>query len=113
MAVDRSAQLPSASARSTSTTPTPRRSATSRSEEHTSELQSLRHLVCRLLLEKKKEKHSRYRGKPCFSGHRVGDLRHGLPRPQNDGGSGEAEIRGAPGGKESDSPRTSRHATSN
>src|SRR5205814_10659780 len=29
--------------------------ATIRSEEHTSELQSLRHLVCRLLLEKKKE----------------------------------------------------------
>src|SRR5438045_7489012 len=28
--------------------------ATARSEEHTSELQSLRHLVCRLLLEKKK-----------------------------------------------------------
>src|SRR5258705_13975503 len=28
-----------------------------RSEEHTSELQSLRHLVCRLLLEKKKQKH--------------------------------------------------------
>src|SRR5262245_64456453 len=27
--------------------------AVSRSEEHTSELQSLRHLVCRLLLEKK------------------------------------------------------------
>src|ERR1035441_10887507 len=27
---------------------------TPRSEEHTSELQSLRHLVCRLLLEKKK-----------------------------------------------------------
>src|SRR5258705_10223646 len=27
----------------------------SRSEEHTSELQSLRHLVCRLLLEKKKQ----------------------------------------------------------
>src|SRR5205814_10228188 len=34
----------------------PRSSAfdTERSEEHTSELQSLRHLVCRLLLEKKK-----------------------------------------------------------
>src|SRR5438045_9733094 len=32
-----------------------RGSARSRSEEHTSELQSLRHLVCRLLLEKKKE----------------------------------------------------------
>src|SRR5436853_4916693 len=28
---------------------------TCRSEEHTSELQSLRHLVCRLLLEKKKK----------------------------------------------------------
>src|ERR1039458_10797855 len=27
-----------------------------RSEEHTSELQSLRHLVCRLLLEKKQKK---------------------------------------------------------
>src|SRR5262245_64924948 len=30
-----------------------------RSEEHTSELQSLRHLVCRLLLEKKKNKKKR------------------------------------------------------
>src|SRR5258705_1744433 len=29
-----------------------------RSEEHTSELQSLRHLVCRLLLEKKKPTHT-------------------------------------------------------
>src|SRR5690625_6952554 len=29
-----------------------------RSEEHTSELQSRGHLVCRLLLEKKKNKHS-------------------------------------------------------
>src|SRR5438045_5453985 len=33
-----------------------------RSEEHTSELQSLRHLVCRLLLEKKK-------GSPCSTIH--------------------------------------------
>src|SRR5437899_4796664 len=32
-----------------------------RSEEHTSELQSLRHLVCRLLLEKKKKLND----KPC------------------------------------------------
>src|SRR5258705_4900963 len=35
-----------------------------RSEEHTSELQSLRHLVCRLLLEKKnikKSPHSTYK----------------------------------------------------
>src|SRR5262245_64559986 len=30
--------------------------SSARSEEHTSELQSLRHLVCRLLLEKKKTK---------------------------------------------------------
>src|SRR5205823_7860082 len=30
---------------------------TTRSEEHTSELQSLAYLVCRLLLEKKKKKH--------------------------------------------------------
>src|SRR5947199_7035250 len=32
---------------------------TRRSEEHTSELQSLRHLVCRLLLEKKKSRADR------------------------------------------------------
>src|SRR5437899_9338679 len=32
----------------------PPENVTPRSEEHTSELQSLRHLVCRLLLEKKK-----------------------------------------------------------
>src|SRR5258705_7903643 len=32
------------------------RESMARSEEHTSELQSLRHLVCRLLLEKKKNK---------------------------------------------------------
>src|SRR5258708_29904323 len=31
-----------------------------RSEEHTSELQSPDHLVCRLLLEKKKKQHKRY-----------------------------------------------------
>src|SRR5205823_7025424 len=33
-----------------------RRAALERSEEHTSELQSLAYLVCRLLLEKKKKK---------------------------------------------------------
>src|SRR2546425_1225029 len=32
-----------------------------RSEEHTSELQSLAYLVCRLLLEKKKKKRKRYK----------------------------------------------------
>src|SRR3989441_12050741 len=35
-----------------------------RSEEHTSELQSLAYLVCRLLLEKKKKKRRRYRAAP-------------------------------------------------
>src|SRR5690554_7783695 len=34
------------------------RKATDRSEEHTSELQSRPHLVCRLLLEKKKKQHT-------------------------------------------------------
>src|SRR5205814_9502330 len=34
--------------------PDPGQAYQERSEEHTSELQSLRHLVCRLLLEKKK-----------------------------------------------------------
>src|SRR5262245_64279732 len=34
-----------------------------RSEEHTSELQSLRHLVCRLLLEKKKKKKKKTKSK--------------------------------------------------
>src|SRR5947199_2155696 len=34
------------------------RIALRRSEEHTSELQSLRHLVCRLLLEKKKDRNA-------------------------------------------------------
>src|SRR5437899_9798511 len=43
--------------RRSATLPAPRRPspAAPRSEEHTSELQSLRHLVCRLLLEKKKK----------------------------------------------------------
>src|SRR2546425_6444067 len=35
------------------------RNAGARSEEHTSELQSLAYLVCRLLLEKKKKTHRR------------------------------------------------------
>src|SRR3989441_9636200 len=36
------------------------RAGETRSEEHTSELQSLAYLVCRLLLEKKKKKTSRH-----------------------------------------------------
>src|SRR5690554_7343469 len=38
--------------------PLPDRKQTPRSEEHTSELQSRPHLVCRLLLEKKKKNRS-------------------------------------------------------
>src|SRR5438093_4843403 len=39
----------------------PTRSAMTRSEEHTSELQSLTNLVCRLLLEKKKQQNKESR----------------------------------------------------
>src|SRR2546422_7357130 len=46
---------------------------TIRSEEHTSELQSRLHLVCRLLLEKKKKKTSR----------RTSDSRATTPRPHD------------------------------
>src|SRR5437773_8438392 len=46
----------------------------SRSEEHTSELQSHHDLVCRLLLEKKKEKH-RHEELNQFDRNRI-DLRH-------------------------------------
>src|SRR5258705_1293630 len=42
-----------------------------RSEEHTSELQSLRHLVCRLLLEKKKAQATRTNCGPCVFRRRV------------------------------------------
>src|SRR5690625_5760710 len=51
----------------------------SRSEEHTSELQSRGHLVCRLLLEKKNVMHGLPAG---HEGHRVGGQhiynKHGL-----------------------------------
>src|SRR5947199_325673 len=46
--------------------PRPRRPFRSRSEEHTSELQSLRHLVCRLLLEKKKKKNYSHIYYECY-----------------------------------------------
>src|SRR5262245_63840517 len=42
-----------------------RRGLRLRSEEHTSELQSLRHLVCRLLLEKKKKRYVQYTRSLC------------------------------------------------
>src|SRR2546422_2801190 len=38
-----------------------------RSEEHTSELQSRLHLVCRLLLEKKKQLHTGLAGQPVLA----------------------------------------------
>src|SRR5689334_23395833 len=40
--------------------PTGLANSSGRSEEHTSELQSQFHLVCRLLLEKKKKKNTKY-----------------------------------------------------
>src|SRR5436305_9091748 len=48
------------------------RLAWNRSEEHTSELQSRPHLVCRLLLEKKKKKESNQH----ISGRRLGCADH-------------------------------------
>src|SRR2546425_7638072 len=52
--------LPAAPSRQSSETPGARaRSLTTRSEEHTSELQSLAYLVCRLLLEKKKNRNTK------------------------------------------------------
>src|SRR2546422_5312758 len=50
---------PPASTSRPSSPPTAWRRDSSRSEEHTSELQSRLHLVCRLLLEKKKSLHPR------------------------------------------------------
>src|SRR5947199_7611944 len=49
-----SPDVPYARQREVSRLARPRSCRRRRSEEHTSELQSLRHLVCRLLLEKKK-----------------------------------------------------------
>src|SRR2546429_6603340 len=45
-----------------------------RSEEHTSELQSRLHLVCRLLLEKKKQNKDNHQYQ--YYTHRVIDIRH-------------------------------------
>src|SRR5205814_9549396 len=47
------ASRPATAARNSRSSSPARMAAPPRSEEHTSELQSLRHLVCRLLLEKK------------------------------------------------------------
>src|SRR5690625_6230560 len=50
-------------------------SGQARSEEHTSELQSRGHLVCRLLLEKKKRKTVVGAGEGCCGGGVDGDRR--------------------------------------
>src|SRR5437899_8121264 len=47
-----------------------------RSEEHTSELQSLRHLVCRLLLEKKNAGAAARRSGPGLAGRRAAARPH-------------------------------------
>src|ERR1039458_102433 len=47
---------------------------TTRSEEHTSELQSLRHLVCRLLLEKKRIAPMELAVRTLVPGGRVGGV---------------------------------------
>src|SRR5262245_62757369 len=52
--MDGFAEVPQPMAYKVGATAYPRGHILHRSEEHTSELQSLRHLVCRLLLEKKK-----------------------------------------------------------
>src|SRR2546425_6151008 len=53
----------------------------SRSEEHTSELQSLAYLVCRLLLEKKKNKVAQAAHRDdCYDDPRVGHRRDLLDR---------------------------------
>src|SRR2546425_8085042 len=44
--------------------------APDRSEEHTSELQSLAYLVCRLLLEKKKKRNEKTHSRSCSDRHR-------------------------------------------
>src|SRR5438045_4742648 len=58
-----------------------------RSEEHTSELQSLRHLVCRLLLEKKKPR-SRLTAQPHHLADKAREPSHiarlGRPRRNPD-----------------------------
>src|SRR2546430_5786164 len=53
------------------------RSALTRSEEHTSELQSQSNLVCRLLLEKKKKKIVRSQRSENSEGHHSRTVRRG------------------------------------
>src|SRR5262245_62985484 len=66
-----------------------------RSEEHTSELQSLRHLVCRLLLEKKNQRRDHDARRQDFAD--IGDLAFRLPRCTRGLAQGHAAP---PGGNE-------------
>src|SRR5262245_65006240 len=52
-----------------------------RSEEHTSELQSLRHLVCRLLLEKKKKQKRKRRSTNAHLRSCIANKRHEVSSP--------------------------------
>src|SRR2546429_3767631 len=52
-----------------------------RSEEHTSELQSRLHLVCRLLLEKKTQRRTRALAANCRNPDSIRGYVYGLPRP--------------------------------
>src|SRR2546425_3216898 len=63
-----------------------------RSEEHTSELQSLAYLVCRLLLEKKKQLRSLHRGSPAWGGR---------PRARARPSTGSRREPSRPGGRQS------------
>src|ERR1039458_2005429 len=72
------------SARPTSSCRTSNSSAAWRSEEHTSELQSLRHLVCRLLLEK-----TRFKLMVNVVQNWVGT---GISQPVNNGWFGAAHV---------------------
>src|SRR2546425_8683009 len=52
-----------------------------RSEEHTSELQSLAYLVCRLLLEKKKKQKNKARKRQAHTHQQIHRTRKTLPPP--------------------------------
>src|SRR5687767_15524675 len=75
----------------------------SRSEEHTSELQSLAYLVCRLLLEKKKQKTKKVTNWGMEMGRPNIPMRNGWPRDAMQSGdvvvvAGSVAEQGAPTG---------------
>src|SRR5690625_6122245 len=63
MRTSRSCRCCAATTMTSPNKPPPHRTESARSEEHTSELQSRGHLVCRLLLEKKNKHANRLRPK--------------------------------------------------